>query len=185
MLRIGLAKTVTLSNKIETGAYNLHESNVTQSLTETIMKLKLIAATALVATLATHSANALVHQRGVVESVDASAKTFVVSSKQGRSEQYRLADNAKVIVDGKARGFEALAVNQQVALTLPSQSNDYVKARIMKIDLNTGIAVIKPFGSKKTVNIQLTKTTKVGGKVDSVSELAEGQIIKARYRNSI
>lgn len=147
------------------------------------MKFQIIATT-LIALLCANSANALINKSGTVTAVDVANKTFEVTNKQGRSELFRLADHAKVVVNGEALGIEALAPLQEVAISVPSAAVETVKGKIVKIDLLSGDAIIQRSGSAKQVTIRLAKNTKVAGKINSYNELAEGQTIEVRYANN-
>lgn len=144
------------------------------------MKLNIIAIT-LTALLCANSANAFINKSGTVTAVDVANKTFEVTNKQGRSELFRLADHAKVVVNGQELGMEALAPLQQVTISVPATAVETVKGKIVKINLVSGDAVIQPSGSAKAVTIRLAKNTKVAGKINSYNELAEGQTIEVRY----
>lgn len=149
------------------------------------MKFNLIATAALVAALTANTASAVVHKNGVIRSVDLDSNTITLVHRNGHNEKVRLSEHAKVIIDGKEFGIEALAPNQEVRVALPSASTTYMKARILELDLEAGLALVKPLGSKDTLSVRLTSETKVLGKVSSLDELAEGQMIKFRYAGKI
>jgi len=131
------------------------------------------------------SANASVRKSGVIESVDHTNKLMVVTHKNGVSEQYAFAENTRIVVDGKAEQLSALAPSQQVTIAVPVATNEYVRAKIVDVDVESGTAVVQPLKSKESFSVRVTSATKVSGKVSSVDELAEGQTIKIRYADNI
>lgn len=150
-----------------------------------MMKFNLIATAALFAALTANSAHAIVHKTGVIKSVNMDSNTVVLIHKNGHQQEFRLAEHTKIVIEGKEVGIDALAPNQQVRVALPSAPRNYIKAQILEVDLQAGLALVKPVGAKDAVSVRLNSDTKVLGKVSSLEELVEGQMIKFRYAGKI
>ena len=149
------------------------------------MKSVMIVAAVFSSALLAVSANASVRKSGVIESVDHTNKLMVVTHKNGVSEQYAFAENTRIVVDGKAEQLSALAPSQQVTIAVPVATSEYVRAKIVDVDVESGTAVVQPLKSKESFSVRVTSATKVSGKVSSVDELAKGQTIKIRYADNI
>ena len=145
------------------------------------MKYSLSTASLLVALLSATCANALTRIAGVITSVDHANNAVVITDKNGRSEAYTVASHTRIVVEGKESGLSALAPAQTVTIAIPAAEPEYVRAKILDVDLATGVAVVQALDTKAIVTVQLTAATKVGGKVRRLEELAEGQTIKIRY----
>jgi hypothetical protein len=145
------------------------------------MKTQLIATAALLAAFTATSASAITHKSGVIKSVDLVSNTVVLTLNSGRDREYRLTADSRVVIDGKQETVKSLTPRQEVTVAIPSSAPEYVRAKILEMDHATGLALVKPMGSKETITIRVAETTKIGGKITSKEELSEGQTIKIRY----
>lgn len=149
------------------------------------MKTSLIISAVISSVLFATSAHASVRKSGVIESIDHANKLMVVTLKNGQSEQYSFADHTRVVVDGKQENLSALIPSQEVTIAVPGSAQDYVRAKIVEVDLHSGVAIVQTLKSKESFAVRVTDATKVSGKASSVAELSKGQTIKLRYANSI
>lgn len=150
-----------------------------------IMKHQIIATAALLAALTANSVSALTHKSGVIQSVDLTSSTLVVTGSRGQKEAYRLTPDTRILVDGKQHGLSALAPQQEVTVAIPSSAPAFVRAKIIEVDVATGLALVRLWDSKDTITVRINEATKVGGRISSATELSEGQTIKMRYAASI
>lgn len=149
------------------------------------MKTSLIISAAISSVLFATSAHASVRKSGVIESVDHANRTMVVVHKNGQTQEYSLADHTRVVVDGKVQDLSALAAAQKVTIAVPSKAPEYLRAKIVEVDRQSGVAIVKSLDSQESFSVRVTSATKVSGKASSVEELSEGQTIKLRYANNI
>lgn len=149
------------------------------------MKTSLIISAVISSVLFAASAHAGVRKAGVIESVDHTNKLMVVTFKNGQSEQYSVADHTRVIVDGKQENMAALASSQEVTITVAEDAQDYVRATIVEMDSQTGVAMVQTLKTKESFAVRVTEATKVSGRASSVGELSKGQTIKLRYASNI
>lgn len=149
------------------------------------MKTSLIISAVISSLLFAAFAHAGVRKDGVIESVDHTNKLMVVTFKNGQSEQYSVADHTRVIVDGEQKNMAALAPSQEVTITVAEDAQDYVRATIVEMDPQTGVAIVQTLNAKESFAVRVTDATKVSGKASSVGELSKGQTIKLRYASNI
>lgn len=151
------------------------------------MKTQLIAIAALLAAFTATSASATTYKSGVIKSVDLESNTIVVTLNNGRDREYYLTPNARVVIEDQEETIQSLAPRQEVTIAVSKreQAPEYIQAEILDVNHATGVALVKPKGTKETVAIQVSETTKIGGKISTKEQLSEGQTIKIRYTASI
>lgn len=150
--------------------------------------ISVIAATVL--SISASSAFAITHKSGVISEVDLSNNVLKIENANGSRTEYKINADTKVWVDGEMVSASALVPNQEVTLKIPSSAKEeskatYVRAEIIALDMETGLATVKPVGKESTVEIKLHSATKVSGKVSSLDDLAEGQYIKYRLASNM
>lgn len=133
---------------------------------------------ATIATLLSVNTFALTQKKGVVESVNLEENTISITLNNGRTENLRLSESAKVF------GAETIKAGQLVTLSvsgLKKEKPQFVSAEIISVNAESNTAVVREKFSGNVRTITFSDDVSVKGRVDTVAELTEGHIVKVRY----
>jgi len=146
--------------------------------------LNFIVASALL--VSTSSALAINHKSGVISSIDTNSNVLMVSHANGETASYKITENTKVMIDGERQNLNALTPNQAVTLKIPEvKKSSFVRAEVMSVDQDTGVATVRLMGKDRTTEIQLMDKTKVSGRISNLEELEKGHVIRYRVAGDI